>query len=111
MKKTLIIAAFFFSLLSCESKKGSWTSDDKEKAKSLVENAIRSDGSNPDEMQDAVDCAVRRMETNYENFEEVEFDEEGAGKIFGECLWKDLKNKVQNDDSSDEVSTEEEPGC
>jgi len=111
MKKILIITSLFFAVYSCESKKGSWNSEDKEKAKSLVENAIRSDGSNPDEMQDAVDCAVRRMENYYEKFEEAEFDEEGAGKIFGECLLKDLKNKIQNDDSSDDSKSEEEPGC
>jgi hypothetical protein len=50
---------------------------------------------------------MRKMETNYENFEEIEFDDDGSGKIFGECLWKNLKNKVQNDDSSDGVTTEE----
>lgn len=111
MKKIVIITSLLFAVYSCESKKGAWNSEDKEKAKSFVENAVRSDGSNPDEMQDAIDCAVRRMELYYENFEEVEFDEEGAGKIFGECLWKDLKNKIQNDDSSDDTMSEEEPGC
>ena len=111
MKKIVFISAIMFAVLSCESKKGSWTTEDKEKARTSIENAIRSDGSNPNEMQDVIDCCVRRLELYYVNFEEAEFDEQGAAKIVAECMWKDIKNKIQNENSSDETIPEEEPGC
>lgn len=81
----------FFAVYSCESKKGSWTPGDKEKAKNLIENALKSEGFNLDELQSEIDCSVHRLELHYANFEEVEFDEQGAVEIVTNCMMKDIE--------------------
>jgi hypothetical protein len=105
MKKSILFILLLFVSLSCESKKGAWTFEDKEKARTSIESALKSEGINPKDMQDAIDCCVRRLEIYYENFEEAEFDEEGATKLCLDCLMKDFDKVLEN------IFSDEESGC
>ena len=100
MKKLVIIVMFFFFLLSCESQKGSWTYEDKERARKELESGLLKDGGNQEYIRESIDCSINRLELYYENFQEVEFDPEGAAKIIGECVGKNLLEELKNDKNS-----------
>ena len=97
MKKLVIIVLLFFFLLSCESQKGSWTDEDKERARKELESGLLKDGGNQEYIRESIDCSINRLELYYENFQEVEFDPEGAAKIIGECVGKNLLEDLKND--------------
>ena len=97
MKKLVIIVMFFLFLLSCESQKGSWTYEDKERARKELESGLLKDGGNQEYIRESIDCSINRLELYYENFQEVEFDPEGAAKIIGECVGKNLLEDLKND--------------
>jgi hypothetical protein len=109
MKNFLLITVIFFSF-SCsdysgvkdfikgketKSRRGDWNNTDKQLARNFVEKQFRSDNSDPSKFPQTVACIVRRMETNYENFEESEYDYEGLGEIFSQCFIKELSNTLK----------------
>lgn len=91
MKKTFIVLASLslFVLASCGgSTKGNWSDDDKERAREEL-------NSERDQMEvligkektDAfIDCAMEKIEANYENFEAADSDIPGMEKIGEECM-------------------------
>jgi hypothetical protein len=85
-----------------KSRKGDWIAEDKNLAREYIKDAIRSDGSDPSEFPQTLDCVVRRLETHYENFEEAEFDEEGVAKIFSQCFLKEMKQIWKEQEAVDE---------
>jgi hypothetical protein len=84
-----------------KSIKGNWIEADKSSAREYIEDAIRSDGSDPSDFPETIDCVVKRLEIYYVNFEEAEFDEEGLSKIFAQCFLKELKNEIRENNSQE----------
>ncbi len=104
MKKLIISGFLFVIVLSCESQKGSWTYEDKERARKDLESGISKDGSIPDYMRESIDCTINRLELHYENFQEVEFDQEGAKKIIDECIEKYFLEAIKKNDKNENNS-------
>lgn len=106
MKKLLVISILnILMLTSCEdssgihetwdeitfteSQKGSWTDDDKEKAREIIEAELQKDNSFEgieEEKEKIKECFVRGLEVNYDNFDQASFDREGMYKIAEECM-------------------------
>ena len=91
MKKTFIVLASLslIVLTSCGgSSKGNWTDEDKEKARSeMNKERAQMDALIGKEKTDAfIDCAVEKVEDQYDNFESADTDRDGIEKIAEECL-------------------------
>ena len=76
------------------SKKGAWTEEDKERA-------ITELNSKRDEMVDMIgedntdkifDCAMEKIQANYDNFQEANSDYEGMREIGADCMKELLAN-------------------
>lgn len=91
MKKTFIVLASLslIVLTSCGgSSKGNWTDEDKEKARSEMNSErAQMDALIGKEKTDAfIDCAVEKVEENYDNFDAADSDREGIEKIAEDCM-------------------------
>lgn len=70
------------------SKKGEWTDEDKERAiaelNSKRDEMVEMIGeANTDEI---IDCAMEKIQANYENFADADSDHEGMRQIGAECM-------------------------
>jgi len=103
MKKLIVMSLAALFLASCGgSKKGAWSDEDKEKArqemeKGIRETGIRENGGDPKEMKELIDCAIKKCEENYENFEEVDnASEQEAAKILSDCMASLMKDALKD---------------
>ena len=114
--KSVLFFLFFILLLSCQdnqtvdqfirgeepkSSKGDWITQDKKLATEYIKSEISKEGVDPSEFNQTIECVVRRLETNYVNFEEAEFDEEGVAKIFSQCCLKEIKEELKEQETED----------
>lgn len=128
MKKLLVISILNILILtSCEdssgihetwdeitfteSQKGSWTDDDKEKAREIIEAELQKDNSFEgieEEKEEIKECFVRGLEVNYDNFDQASFDREGMYKIAEEFMLRWFNSLFRLKDREKEDSNIEE---
>ncbi len=108
--------ALFFSaaiLIGCSSensKKGKWTSSDKEKARKSIEVGLKNAGAaevfftNEDIKKSFLDCSIEKLEKQYSSFSEADKDVKGCEQIGAECalsLFPNMLNEEMNPESSE----------
>ncbi|HBW85811.1 MAG TPA: hypothetical protein DEF82_03440 [Crocinitomicaceae bacterium] len=111
MKKLIVMSLAALFLVSCGgSKKGAWSDEDKEKARKEMEKGIRESGVDPKIMKEWIDCAIKKFEENYENFEEADnaSDQEGE-KIVSDCMASLMKDALKDVNSPETPTDNEEP--
>jgi len=79
MKKIALLFCFAIVFASCKSKKGSWTSSDKEKAQKEVE-----------KYSSSLECYLSALEKKYENNDSASKDDAGRDLILMDCAIKYL---------------------
>lgn len=91
MVKTVIIISLVAIVTSCnESNKGSWSFEDRKKAKEELNSSIRLKiYGNDQKKQEIIDCFLDKIELNYNNFEEAKNDDVGTDTSLRNC-----ENKV-----------------
>ena len=90
MKKIAILFCVALVIVACKSKKGSWTSSDKEKARKEVEkysSSLDILGKNKDL---CFKCYLSALEKKYENSDSATKDVAGRGQILMDCAIKYL---------------------
>lgn len=117
--KTILLqgTALFFCaalLISCEtSKKGKWTSSEKEKARKEIEKGLKEAGSsetifmNADIKKRFLDCSIEKLEKKYSSFAEADNDVEGCKQIGAECALSVVPNLL--DDEMNSENMDEDP--
>ncbi len=111
MKKLIVISFAALFLAACGgSKKGAWSDEDKEKARKEMEKGIRESGVDPKIMKEFIDCAIKKFEENYENFEEADnaSDQEGE-KIVSDCTASLMKDALKDVKIPETPAVNEEP--
>ena len=90
MKKNALLFCVALVFVSCKSKKGSWTSADKEKAQKEVEkysSSLEILGKNKDL---CFNCYLSAIEKKYENNDSASKDVAGRDQILMDCAIKYL---------------------
>ena len=90
MKKIFLIFSIALVIVACKSKKGSWTSADKEKAQKEVEkysSSLEILGKNKDL---CFNCYLSAIEKKYENNDSASKDVAGRDLILMDCAIKYL---------------------
>ena len=103
------LAALF--LASCGgSKKGAWSDEDKEKARQEIEKGMKENGGDPKELKEFIDCAIKKLEENYENFEEADnANEQETEKIISDCVGSLMKDALKDVNIPETPAVDEEP--
>ena len=90
MKKNALLFCVALIFVACKSKKGSWTSSDKEKARKEVEkftSSLEILGKNKDL---CFNCYLSALEKKYENNDSASKDVAGRDLILMDCAIKYL---------------------
>ena len=90
MKKIFLIFSISLVIVACKSKRGSWTSSDKEKARKEVEkftSSLEILGKNKDL---CFKCYLSALEKKYENNDSASKDVAGRDQILMDCAIKFL---------------------
>ncbi len=90
MKKIALLFCLALVFVACKSKKGSWTSADKEKAQKEVEkftSSLEILGKNKDL---CFNCYLSALEKKYENNDSAAKDVAGRDEILMDCAIKYL---------------------
>jgi len=90
MKKTFLIFSIALVIVACKSKKGSWTSSDKEKARKEVEKFTSSLVILGKNKKKCFDCYMIAIEKKYENNDSATNDATGRNMILLDCAIKYL---------------------
>lgn len=117
--KTLI-TIILMTTVACNtstSTKGKWSKEDKEKVKSEIAEELKEDDdykeikNNKDSKKlfdEIINCAVEKMESKYNNYDEAAKDEAGLDKIGEKCgeevVERYLKSAFEN--LGDEINSE-----
>jgi hypothetical protein len=93
MKKIILLTAVVLILISCGSKKGSWTEEDKKKASDYIkksEGSLEFLGTSKEEF---IDCYLEKVEKKYDNFDESTADSKGTDSLTASCFVEILMGK------------------
>ncbi len=90
MKKNALLFCLALVFVACKSKKGSWTSSDKEKARKEVEKFTSSLEILGKNQKKCFDCYMNAIEKKYENNDSAMNDESGRNLILMDCAIKYL---------------------
>lgn len=93
MKKIIFITTISLSVLSCGSKKGSWTDEDKKKASDYIKNSEGSLEFLGTSKQEFIDCYLDKVEKKYDNFDESTSDSRGTDSLTASCFVEILMKK------------------
>ena len=91
--KSIFITILSLSILSCGSKKGSWTDEDKKKASEYVKKSEGSLEFLGTSKQEFIDCYLEKVEKKYENFDESTSDSRGTDSLTASCFVEILMKK------------------
>lgn len=90
MKKNALLFCVALIFVACKSKKGSWTSSDKEKARKEVEKFTSSLEILGKNKKKCFDCYMNAIEKKYENNDSASNDASGRDLILMDCAIKFL---------------------
>lgn len=90
MKKIVLIFSIALVIVACKSKKGSWTSSDKEKARKDVEKYTSSLDILGKNKELCFNCYMNALEKKYENIDSASKDVAGRDQILMDCAIKYL---------------------
>ena len=90
MKKIALLFCLALVFVACKSKKGSWTSSDKEKARKEVEKFTSSLEILGKNKKKCFDCYMIAIEKKYENNDSASNDANGRNLILWDCAIKHL---------------------
>jgi hypothetical protein len=90
MKKIALLFCLALVFVACKSKKGSWTSSDKEKARKEVEKFTSSLVILGKNKKKCFDCYMSTIEKKYENNDSATNDATGRNMILLDCAIKYL---------------------
>jgi hypothetical protein len=90
MKKIAILFCVALVIVACKSKKGSWTSSDKEKARKEVEKFTSSLDILGKYKELCFNCYMSALEKKYENNDSASRDVAGRDQILMDCAIKYL---------------------
>jgi hypothetical protein len=90
MKKIALLFCLALVFVACKSKKGSWTSSDKEKARKEVEKFTSSLAILGKNKKKCFDCYMIAIEKKYENNDSASSDAVGCDLILMDCAIKHL---------------------
>jgi len=90
MKKNALLFCLALVFVACKSKKGSWTSSDKEKARKEVEKFTSSLVILGKNKKKCFDCYMIAIEKKYENNDSATNDATGRNMILLDCAIKYL---------------------
>ena len=90
MKKIALLFCLALVFVACKSKKGSWTSSDKEKARKEVEKFTSSLEILGKNKKKCFDCYMNAIEKKYENNDSASNDATGRNLILMDCAIKHL---------------------
>jgi hypothetical protein len=90
MKKIALLFCLALVFVACKSKKGSWTSSDKEKARKEVEKFTSSLAILGKNKKKCFDCYMNTIEKKYENNDSATNDATGRNMILLDCAIKYL---------------------
>jgi hypothetical protein len=90
MKKIALLFCLALVFVACKSKKGSWTSSDKEKARKEVEKFTSSLVILGKNKKKCFDCYMIAIEKKYENNDSATNDATGRNMILLDCAIKYL---------------------
>ena len=90
MKKIALLFCLALVFVACKSKKGSWTSSDKEKARKEVEKFTSSLAILGKNKKKCFDCYMNAIEKKYENNDSATNDAVGCDLILMDCAIKHL---------------------
>ena len=90
MKKIFLILSVALVIIACKSKKGSWTSTDKEKARKDVEKYTSSLEILGKNKELCFNCYLSAIEKKYENNDSSSKDVAGRDQILMDCAIKFL---------------------
>jgi len=90
MKKIALLFCLALVFVACKSKKGSWTSSDKEKARKEVEKFTSSLAILGKNKKKCFDCYMIAIEKKYENNDSATNDATGRNMILLDCAIKYL---------------------
>jgi hypothetical protein len=90
MKKIALLFCLALVFVACKSKKGSWTSSDKEKARKEVEKFTSSLVILGKNKKKCFDCYMNTIEKKYENNDSATNDATGRNMILLDCAIKYL---------------------
>ena len=90
MKKIALLFCLALVFVACKSKKGSWTSSDKEKARKEVEKFTSSLEILGKNKKKCFDCYMNAIEKKYENNDSASNDATGRNIILMDCAIKHL---------------------
>ena len=90
MKKIALLFCLALVFVACKSKKGSWTSSDKEKARKEVEKFTSSLAILGKNKKKCFDCYMIAIEKKYENNDSASNDANGRNLILMDCAIKHL---------------------
>jgi hypothetical protein len=90
MKKNALLFCVALVFVSCKSKKGSWTSSDKEKARNEVEKFTSSLEILGKTKDLCFNCYLSAIEKKYENNDSASKDVAGRDQILMDCAIKYL---------------------
>lgn len=93
MKSIFFITILSLSILSCGSKKGSWTEEDKKKASDYIKKAEGSLEFLGTSKQEFIDCYLEKVEKKYDNFDESTSDSRGTDSLTASCFVEILMKK------------------
>ena len=90
MKKNALLLCLALVFVACKSKKGSWISSDKEKARKEVEKFNSSLAILGKNKKKCLDCYMIAIEKKYENTDSATNDATGRNLILMDCAIKHL---------------------
>ena len=90
MKKIALLFCLALVFVACKSKKGSWISSDKEKARKEVEKFNSSLAILGKNKKKCLDCYMIAIEKKYENTDSATNDATGRNLILMDCAIKHL---------------------
>jgi hypothetical protein len=93
MKKIILIAAVFCTTISCGSKKGAWSEEDKTKARNYIKQSEGSLDFLGNKKEQFVQCYLEKVENTYENFDDANADTKGCDNLTANCLGEILMSK------------------
>jgi protein involved in sex pheromone biosynthesis len=93
MKKIILLTAVVLILISCGSKKGSWTEEDKKKASDYIKKSEGSLEFLGTSKQQFIDCYLEKVEKKYDNFDASTADSKGTDSLTASCFVEMLMRK------------------
>ena len=102
MKKGIFVILSLILLTACDiSSKGSWSAEDKAKARSEMKEIDEDLSYLGDYKEEFIDCYLGKAEANYSSFEEADSDIPGCEKIAMECVDEIIASSAANSKKGD----------